>query len=97
MKKRKVSAAESKLGTSVVPVGGREFQQTVSEKMGADGVIETHIGYEPTKNSGFRKTYKERSNYTVGACFRDCQNRIGQGVKCSRICRNFEHFVARKK
>jgi len=53
--RKKISAAEERPGDKVVPVGGREFKQSVHEKMGADGVIETHVKYEPTKGSGFRK------------------------------------------
>jgi hypothetical protein len=55
-KKRKPTIAEEKLGEhKVVPVGGREFEQVATEKMGADGVPEVHVSYEPTKHSGFRK------------------------------------------
>lgn len=55
-KKRVASEAEQKNVDKIVPVGGREFKQHVHEKIGADGVPETHVSYEPTKNSGFRKS-----------------------------------------
>jgi hypothetical protein len=55
-KKRAPTIAEEKLGVhKIVPVGDREFEQVATEKMGADGVPEVHVSYEPTKHSGFRK------------------------------------------
>ena len=36
-------------GSRGVEVGGKEFIETVQEKMGADGVIETHVNYEHPK------------------------------------------------
>lgn len=54
-KKRPLMDAERLPGERVVPVGDREFKQKVTEKMGSDGIVETHIEYEPTKKSGFRK------------------------------------------
>lgn len=36
-------------GSRGVEVGGREYIETVKEKMGADGVIETHVNYEHPK------------------------------------------------
>lgn len=36
-------------GSQGVEVGGREFIETVEEKMGADGVIETHVDYKHPK------------------------------------------------
>lgn len=55
MKKRKVLDAEKSNKPDIIGLGGREFARSVSEKTGADGIIETHINLEPTKNSGFRK------------------------------------------
>lgn len=55
-KKRAPSVAEEKIGVErTIGLRDREFKETVTEKMGADGVIENHISYTPTKNSGFRK------------------------------------------
>lgn len=53
--RRAISDAEKKPGEDKVVLGDREFNRNVSEKMGKDGVVETHIGFEPTKKSGFRK------------------------------------------
>ena len=36
-------------GSRGVEIGGKEFVETVEEKMGADGVIETHVAYEHPK------------------------------------------------
>lgn len=53
--RRKISDAEKRPGEDKVVLGDREFNRNVTEKMGADGVMETHVGFEPTKKSGFRK------------------------------------------
>jgi len=36
-------------GSRGVEIGGREFVETVEEKMGVDGVIETHVDYKHPK------------------------------------------------
>lgn len=55
--KREVLDAEKRPGKDVIGLGKhqREFSREVTEKMGADGIPETHISFEPTKGSGFRK------------------------------------------
>lgn len=47
-------------GSRGVEVGGREYVETVEEKMGADGVIETHVGYEYPKSK-----YRATSRYNM--------------------------------
>lgn len=55
-KKRTPTAAEMKDGRYECEFNGREMDQVVETKTGADGIEETHISYEPNKHSGYRKT-----------------------------------------
>lgn len=45
MKKRKVLDAERSAGTSIEKIAGKEYERVVTEKMGADGVPETHMTF----------------------------------------------------
>lgn len=49
MKKRKPSLSEQKSGRTVVKFRGKEYDEVTTEKMGADGVVETHVDYVPGK------------------------------------------------
>lgn len=56
MKKRKTLSSELGPGVDQVKIGGKLHNRKVYEKMGADGVIETHIEHteykKPTVNWG---------------------------------------------
>lgn len=54
-KKRTAVAAELADGRFESEFNGREMDQVVKTKTGADGIEETHISFEPNKHSGFRK------------------------------------------
>ncbi len=54
-KKRAPTAAEMKDGRYECEFNGREMDQVVETKTGADGIEETHISFEPNKHSGYRK------------------------------------------
>lgn len=60
--------AKKKDEGEVVKYKGRKFKVTAKEKMGADGVIETHVDYAPVKKA------KPTGKYTsVGFCMTTCQ------------------------
>jgi hypothetical protein len=46
-KKKSPSSAESKNGVTPVKFRGKECEQRITEKMGDDGVIETHVNISP--------------------------------------------------
>lgn len=93
-KRREPTIAEQKDGVYASEFAGREIDQVVETKEGFDGIPETHVNYKVSKKTGYRKTYKERMNYTTGsACLKECMNRIGNGIQCSnKKCRNFDQF-----
>lgn len=68
--KRKPLKAELGSYQETVSHRGVKYEQTVFDKMGEDGVMESHMNYTPHMRP---KGIKSRLNFTVGKCLPTCK------------------------